>query len=165
MHSSALLFIRPPNVIQSFLHPSFFHNQFPRYIAVIVCPSVVSLPSQHSLDRPQAHSFFQLLTLVLCCPILPTDHPGLFQKHLLHVLRANSHVHRHLPFKSKVCHCGNLMPRLRVSHITGPASPLTLSPRLSFEDQLPPRLLVLSIQSVHPHAFRHTSVAMVHTFS
>ena len=74
--------VRPTSIIQSFLHPSSFHDQPPHHIAVRVCPRFVGLTPQHSLDGLQPHSFFQLLTLVLCGPFLPTDHPGLFQKHL-----------------------------------------------------------------------------------
>ena len=45
---------------------------------------------------------FNLLTLVLCCPLLPVDHPGFFQKRLLHVLRADhAYAHRHLPFEQQ----------------------------------------------------------------
>ena len=71
-----------------------------RHIAVLVCPPLVGFASQHSLDWLQPHSFLQLLALVFGCSLLPMDHPGLFQQHLLHVVRADhSHVLRQLPFK------------------------------------------------------------------
>ena len=74
---------------RSFLHPSSFHNQFPRHIAVLACP----------LNWQQPHSFLQFFTLVLCCPSLPTNHPGLLQTHLFHVLRDSPHVHRYLSLR------------------------------------------------------------------
>ena len=37
--------LRPATVIQSFLHPSSFHNQLPHHIAVLICPWTVGLPS------------------------------------------------------------------------------------------------------------------------
>ena len=47
-----------------------------------------------------SHTLFWLLTLLFGGPVLPTDHPGLFQKHLLHVLRVDhSHVHCSLLLK------------------------------------------------------------------
>ena len=129
--SPKFLFIRPPYVVLSLLHPSSFYDQFPRHIAVLVCPCFVCLPSQENLDRLQSNFFLQLLTLVLGCTFLPLGHHSLFLKHRPYVLRADhSDVHRHLFLKrhgvpSKVCHCGNLIPRSRVSHMTAQASPRT----------------------------------------
>ena len=69
-------------------------------MSVLVCPSFVGIPSKHSLDWLQPRSFLQLLTLMRRRPSLPIDHPGLLQKHLFYVLRADhSHVHRHLSLK------------------------------------------------------------------
>ena len=77
--SSTLLFVRPTTLIQTSLHPTSFHDKLPRHMLVFVCPRLVCLSSQQSLDRIQPHSSFQLLTLVFGCPLLPIDHPGLFQ--------------------------------------------------------------------------------------
>ena len=101
-----------PMLYKAFLHPTSFHDKLPRQTPIPVCPHLMCFSSQCSLDRLQPHSFFQLLTIVPCAPSLPTDHPGLFQPHLLYVLRADhSHVHRHLFLKSKLCHCVLFMPR------------------------------------------------------
>ena len=82
-------------------HPSSTTN----VLITLRCLSVhepVGVHKQHSLDRLQTYSFFQLHTLVLCCPSLPIDHPGLFQQHILHILRAShSYVHRHLHLKQQ----------------------------------------------------------------
>ena len=94
-------FVRPANVVQSFLHlPSY--DQFLRHMSVLVCQRFIGFSSQHSLEWLQPRCFFQLLTLVLCCPFLPIHHSGLFQKHLLHILWASlPHVRRHLSFKQQ----------------------------------------------------------------
>ena len=147
------LLIRPTSIIQSFLHPSSFHDQPPHHIPVRVCPRFVGLTPQHSLGGLQPHSFFQLLTLVLCGPFLPIDHPGLLQKHLF--LRiAGTLTSTACPSKSKVCHCGHVMPRSRVSRMTAPAGPLTClhvcASKLCFL-----RASCCSLSpSAHPHAFR-----------
>ena len=67
-------------------HTVSFHDQLSHHISMLVCVRFVGLPSQHSLDWLQSYSFFQLLTLALWSPFLPTDRPGLFQQHVLHVL-------------------------------------------------------------------------------
>ena len=40
-------------------------------LSVLVCPRLMCLSSQQSLDRFQPHPFLQLFTIVLCCPSLP----------------------------------------------------------------------------------------------
>ena len=103
-----------------FCTPTSFHDQLPRHMSVLLCPPVVGLSSQHGLN------FLQLLTLVLDCPFLLVDHLGSLQEHfftscgqttLMSTATCSSN--------SKVCHCGHLMPRSRVSHMTAPASALT----------------------------------------
>ena len=93
---------------------------------VLVCPRFICLSSQHSLDRIQLHSFFQLLTRVLCRPFLPIDRPGLLEKHRFYFLNAyHSHVHRHLPFKQQIVPLWSLVAQIaRVSRMTAPACPL-----------------------------------------
>ena len=110
-----------------FLHTPYIHDQFPS-LHVGACPSTLRRSFFAAQPNwPQPRSFIQLLTLALCCPFRPIDHPSLCQKHLLHVLRADhSHIHRRLLFKKQcVPHCGHLMPRSRVSNMTAPAGPLT----------------------------------------
>ena len=88
------------------------------------CSSVhalVGLSSQHSLDWLQPHSFFQLLTLVCCCPSLPIDHYGLLQKDVF-TSRGQPTL---ISSDNMVCHSGHLVSRSRVSHMTAPAGPLT----------------------------------------
>ena len=141
--------------MQSFLHPSSFHDQLPQHIAVHVCPRFVGLPSQHSLGRLQPQSFHQLFALALCCPFLPLDHPGLLQKHLLHIRRADhSHVHYYLTFK----HQG--VPLWPVAaQMTGLAQICSrtlshLPPCLHFKDLIPPCLLLLTLPSPPSTYFR-----------
>ena len=104
-----------------------------------ICPRLVGLPSQHSLDR--------LHTLLLSAPhgrgwlpnFLPMEHPGLFQKDLLDVLRANhSHVHRHLSLKWQ----GVLLWPLdaEIPSFADHGSCKSISPNI-----LLPRLLLLSL--------------------
>ena len=112
-----LLFVRPLNVLRSFLHPSSFYDKFPHHIAVLVCSRFVGLSSPQSLDCLQRDSSFQLLTLVHGCPSHPMDHPGLFQKYLLshRAGRPPSCPPPLVPRPTK-CHCGDLMPRSPPSH-------------------------------------------------
>ena len=47
------------------------HNHILRHMSVLVCPRFICISSQCTLDRLQPHSLLQLLTLMLCCPLLP----------------------------------------------------------------------------------------------
>ena len=116
---STLLFLRPPNVAQSVLHPSSFHNQFPRRMSVLVWPRLVGLPSEHSLDWLQPLSFFQLLTVVLVSHRFQWTIPACFSTIIITSCEATC------PSSSKVCYFGHLMRRSRVSHMTARASSLT----------------------------------------
>ena len=107
---STLLYVRPTNVEHSFPHPSPSTTSF---LVALRCWSVHdSLPFLRNIawiGSTHTPSF----TPVLCCPSLPIDHPGLFRKHLLYILRADHyHIHRHLSFEhedvNKVCNCGHL---------------------------------------------------------
>ena len=83
----------PANVVQYFQHPSSFCNKRSHHITVLVCPLLVSLPSQQGSNRVKPYSFAQFLTLVFGRSLLPTSRPILFQKHFLHIPRVNeSHV-------------------------------------------------------------------------
>ena len=121
-----------------------------------LCSRFVGLSSTHSLDWLQPHSFFQLLTHVLCCPSLPIDHLGLFRKYLLHVLWADySHVHLHLLLKYH-----GVPLWLLDAQITGLTYDCScrsshLSPGL--ENLLPPRCLLSSIfpSTLHPRERSH----------
>ena len=65
------------------------------FLITLRCHASICISSQYRLDRLQPHSFLQLVMLLVCCPFLPTDHHhGLFQKHFLHILRAD-HYHVH----------------------------------------------------------------------
>ena len=72
--------------MQSFLNPTSSHDHLPRHISVLIRPYVSGHSSQHCLDWLQPNSIFQLLTLALCCPLLPVDQLGLLQRHLFYVL-------------------------------------------------------------------------------
>ena len=48
-------------------HPSF-HEEFLWHTAVLVCARFIVRSSQQTLKWLQSHSFFQSVTLVLCCP-------------------------------------------------------------------------------------------------
>ena len=103
-----LLFVRPTDIVQSLLHPNTFHKKLSHHITALICPFLINVCSQHSLDRIQPNSFLQFLTVVFSCPLSPVYSLGLSQKHVLHILRANhSHVHRHLFFK---CQGGPVRP-------------------------------------------------------
>ena len=94
-----LLFVRPACVENSLLRPSSFHGP------------AFSSHSGESLAWLEPHAFLQLLTHVLCCPLLSMGHPGLFQKPLRHVLLADhSHVHRHLSYQKARCATGATWP-------------------------------------------------------
>ena len=151
---STLLFIRPTNVEESFLHPSSSHDQFPRRISVLISPRLVALSSQRSLDSFQSLSLFKLLTLVLRCPFLPVDHPGLLQKHLFYVLRADhSRVHCHLPFKNQGVPLRPLDAKIASLARDGSCRSSHLSPCLHFEDLFPPSLHVLFSPASQPDTF------------
>ena len=119
--ASTLLFVRPTAVAQSFRHPSSFHSQFchhtPRFVFL---RSIASIDYSHTPSFKSSHSW-------LDCPSLPIDHPDMFQRYLLWMLRTDiPHVHRRLPLtKQGVPLQPHLMSRSRVSHMTAPASPLT----------------------------------------
>ena len=55
-------------VVQSFLHPSSFHNQFPRHMSVLVCPRFVGPSSQQCLDFNRT-----LPSTGHSCALLPTS--------------------------------------------------------------------------------------------
>ena len=65
----------------------------------------------------QPGNLLQFFTLVLRCTLLPVVCPGLLQKHLLHVLWAVI-ISCPLLFALQVYHCGHLMPKSRVSHLS-----------------------------------------------
>ena len=96
-------------------------------------------------------TLLQFFVLVLCCTLLPDDCPGLLHEHLLHVFWANvSHVNSCFAFEYQgvppwplTC----LNHRSRTSLLLQAC----LSPCLRFDDLLPPRLLLLSFPSSHPH--------------
>ena len=89
-----LLYLSDHPMSYTILHPSSYHDQFSRHIAVLIRPRFVGFLAWVGSSP---HSFLQLLTLVLDCPSLPVDYPCLLQKHRFHVLWADhSHVHRHL---------------------------------------------------------------------
>ena len=107
-----------------------FHDQFPRHMSVLVRARCVSLPSQQKLGlAPATTPSFNFSHWCFFCQFLPVDHPGLFQKHLFHVLRAHhSHIHRHepsasaalprhfsAPHSSKVCPSDHAPPCCTVS--------------------------------------------------
>ena len=123
-------------------------NQFRTiFFAPVLPPRLTSSSPEQGLDVLQLHSCFQLLTLVLCCPFLPMDRPRLFQQHL-------SSQPAGIPLS-----CPPPRQRPRAAKITSvtqdrSCSPFHLSPCLYFKDLLPPRLLLLSSPSAHPHASR-----------
>ena len=55
--TASLLFVRPTNVVRSFLHPSSFHDQLPHHMAMLMCPWVVGLPSQFRRGSYHTPSF------------------------------------------------------------------------------------------------------------
>ena len=108
--ASALLFVRPTNVVQSFLHPSSFHDQ-PVHVSFVFLRSTAWIGSNHTL-------FLQLLMLVLCRPLFSNEPSWLVSK-----ASSSRPAGRSLSCR----HCGHLTPKSRVSHKTAPASPLPCS--------------------------------------
>ena len=90
-HNLALFLVRPPNVVQSFLHVSSFHDNVSHRIAVF-CPLFVGLPSQDPEDllpsTPRTRVWLSM----------SSKRPSwLVLKHVLSILQANHpHVHSHL---------------------------------------------------------------------
>ena len=90
-------------------------------------------------------------TLALGGPSLPTDHPDLFQKHLLHVLRANhSHVTATSSSKQQGVPPRPLGAKIgSFAHMTAPARPLICfhlrTSKICF--------LHARLPSSHPHTF------------
>ena len=128
--SATLLFAWPTNVVQAFLNPTSFHDQLPRHTSVLICPRLIRLTSQHSLDRLQPYFFFQLRMLVICCPRLPINHPGLVSKACSSrpAGRHHSHVHRHLFPHNCSCKSSHLSPCLYFKHLLHPSLVLLSSP-------------------------------------
>ena len=150
--TSTLPFVRPTNVVQSFLHPFSSHDQFAHHIAGLVGSTTRWSFFAAWLDWLQPNSFLQFLTLVLGCPCLPKDLPGLRQMHLFHTLRPNhSRVHRHVPLKKSKC-AENTSPAhersSRCSHLFPPAS---------FKDLLPASLQLLFSTFSHPDMVDNSS--------
>ena len=104
-----LLFVRPTNVINSSLRPSFFHDQVPHHIAVLVCPRLGGLPSQHRLDWFQPTHAFKSLTLVCWLPISSSGPSRLVSKTSSSrpADRPISCRPPPVPQKNSVCHYGH----------------------------------------------------------
>ena len=134
-----------PNVVQSFLHPSSSYDQVLRTCPCLsVHASLVFLRGIAWIGSRHTPHFSQLLTLVLGCPFLPIDLPGLLQRHLFHVLPADhSHVHRHLPFKKLGVPLWPLDAQITSLAHDGSCRSSHLSPCLHFENLLPPSLHLL----------------------
>ena len=89
--ASTFLFVRPPNVVSSFLHPSFFCHQLLRHISMLVCPRFIGFSKQHSLDRPS-----------WLVSEASSSHPA--GRPLMSTVACHS--------TSKVCHCGHYLEDL-----------------------------------------------------
>ena len=137
-----------------FLHPSSFHNNLSHHIAVLVCPCSIRLPPQQSSNRIKPCSSAQFVTHVSGCPLLPISRSDLFQKHFLHVTRANkSHVHPVLSAKQQ---CVPLRPLdAQVTSLAHNSSCKSshLSPILKLENLLPASLLWFCKPFTNPNSF------------
>ena len=87
-------------------------------------------------------------TFVLCCPVLPVDHPCFCRKHRFHILRADH------PSKHQGVPLWPLYAQITGLTLVGCCKSSHMSPCLYFKDLLPPSLLLLAITFSHPHTLR-----------
>ena len=124
-----------------FLHATSFHDHLPLrrlpvHTSFVFLRSTAWIGSNHTPSFSSSCScfaahFFQL------------DHPGLFQKHLLNVLRAgHSHVHHHLPFEQQGVPMRPLDAQVTGLAHDGSCRSSHLPPCLYIKDLLPPCLLL-----------------------
>ena len=94
---------------------------------MLFSPFFLRLFAQQRQSRLQPNTLLQFFIFMLHCPLPPIDCSGLLQKHFLHIFWCKHISCQFLlsPSNIKVCQCGHLMPRSRVSHDTAPTGPLT----------------------------------------
>ena len=118
-------FVRPTNVVHSFLHPTSVHDQLRHHMAMLMRPRVVGLPSQYRLGSNHTPSFnsshsclaahFFQWTILACFNSIFFTSCG--QTTLISTATCSSN--------SKLHHSAQWLPRSRVSHMTVSAGPLT----------------------------------------
>ena len=89
----------------------------------------------------------RIVTLVLGCPSLPIDHPGLLQKHLFHVLKEDrSHVHPYTLLKDQSVPLRPLDASVMGFAHDRSCRSSNLSPCLHFEEMFLPCIMLFTLR-------------------
>ena len=113
---------------------------------MLFSPIFLRFQALQSQSRFQPNTLPQFFILVLCCPLLPVDCPGLLQQHLPHILRTNTCL---ISIVSIALQCQGVPMRPLNAQISGLAhhrSCWTLSLASTFGLQEPDSSKLLSVQ-------------------